>query len=234
MKAWLCLIAALAFGVAPFVTDGFAGFRADQFPIPQTNPPVQPAGYAFSIWSIIYLWLLIFAINGVWKHRDDHDWDEIWLPAAISMGIGAVWIKAATTSVLLATVLIWAMLITALWALFRARNVRPGWLCALPLGLYAGWLSAASLVSIGLVGAGYGIVLDEVQWAALMLIAAFLGGAAIAGLLDWVWTYPLALCWATAAIMIRNIEGETWIMVLAGLVALVFAAVTLRQITSQR
>ena len=53
----LVLLAALAFALSPLLSSGFNGFAPDQFPIPQDNPPVQPAGYAFAIWGLIYLWL---------------------------------------------------------------------------------------------------------------------------------------------------------------------------------
>ena len=34
------------------LVPGFGGFDANQFPVPQVNPSVQPAGYAFSIWGL--------------------------------------------------------------------------------------------------------------------------------------------------------------------------------------
>lgn len=204
MKAWIVLAAALAFGFAPFVTEGFAGFRPDQFPIPQDNAPVQPAGYAFSIWGVIYTWLLISALWGVWRHRNDVDWEPARLPLALSMGIGSIWIKVATLSVIWATLLIWMMLITALWALFASRSARPLWALALPLGLYAGWLSAASLVALGLTGAGYGVVLDELQWAVAAVLTALVLGSAVARRTPAVWSYPLALAWALIGVAVAN------------------------------
>ena len=42
----------LLFAVSPLFTQGFNGFEPDQFPVPQDDPPVQPAGYAFSIWGL--------------------------------------------------------------------------------------------------------------------------------------------------------------------------------------
>ncbi len=227
MNAWLTLIAALAFGLAPFVTDGFAGFRPEQFPIPQDDAPIQPAGFAFSIWSVIYLWLLLFAVNGVLRHRDDLDWEPVWMPMTLSMGMGAAWIKVATLSVVWATVLIWAMLLTALWAMFAARDIAPKWSAALPIGLYAGWLTAASLVSIGLVGAGYGLWLSQVQWAGAMLVVAFALGSSLSRAAHQVWTYPAALCWAATGIVVANLNGETTVVWLAGGVAVVFAALSL-------
>ncbi len=88
MKAWVTLAATLAFLISPFVTEGFAGFRPDQFPIPQDNAPVQPSGYAFAIWSVIYLWLLVSAVVGVWRHRNTPDWDTARLPLILSLAIG--------------------------------------------------------------------------------------------------------------------------------------------------
>ena len=57
--AILCLLLSIAFAASPLLTPGFGGFDADQFPIPQDNPPVQPAGYAFAIWGLIYAWLIL-------------------------------------------------------------------------------------------------------------------------------------------------------------------------------
>ena len=62
--AWLTALLAITFAGSPLVTSPFTGFRADQLPIPQVAPPLQPAGYAFSIWGVIYLWLIASCIFG--------------------------------------------------------------------------------------------------------------------------------------------------------------------------
>ena len=230
MKAWATLIATLAFLIAPLVTDGFAGFRPDQFPIPQDNAPVQPAGYAFAIWSVIYLWLLVSAVIGVWKHHDAPDWNATRLPLILSLAVGAFWIKVATLSVIWATVLIWAMLITAIWALIAGRGIKPAWEFALPVGLYAGWLTAASCVSIGLLGAGYGIGGNAVMWALLMVGVAMLIGVLVQRRALGIWTYALALAWALVGIMVRNgVETlPVTLFALAGVVAI--SGLALRQL----
>lgn len=233
MKALLTLFATLAFLISPFVTEGFAGFRPDQFPIPQDNAPVQPSGYAFAIWSVIYLWLLVSAGVGIWKYRHDPAWDAPRLPLILSLGIGAFWIKLATLSVIWATVVIWAMLITAIWALVAGRGIKPAWAFALPAGLYAGWLTAASCVSIGLLGAGYGFGGDAVVWALLMIAVAILLGVLVQRKAVGVWTYALALAWALVGIMVRN-GGETLpvtLFALGGVVAI--SGLALRQLRIQ-
>lgn len=204
MKAWLVFTTTLAFVLSPFVTEGFAGFRPDQFPVPQDNAPVQPAGYAFSIWSVIYIWLLASAAVGVWRHRHEPEWDTARVPMILSLGLGAFWIKVATLSVIWASVMIWAMLITALWALFSGKDIKPGWEFSLPVGLYAGWLTAASCVSIGLLGAGYGFGGPDWTWAMLMVGIAMLIGVIVQKQAAGVWTYGVALAWALAGIMVRN------------------------------
>jgi len=227
VRAWLVLLAALCFGAAPFVTEGFAGFRPEQFPIPQNNAPVQPAGYAFSIWGVIYLWLLIYAVMGAWRYRAAPDWEAAAWPMVVSMGIGAVWIKVATLSVIWATGLIWAMLITALIALLQARQARPLWAIGLPIGLYAGWLSAASLVALGLTGAGYGVVLSQTCWAFGAIITALVLGTLVARAVPQIWSYPLALAWALTGIALANWPDRLSVAGLAGASAVFFAAYAL-------
>ena len=104
--AILVLISTIAFAVSPFVTPGFGGFTADQFPVPQVNPPVQPSGYAFSIWGVIYLWLIAGAVYGTLRAADDQDWRAMRWPLTVSLVIGCFWIAAANTAPILATVMI--------------------------------------------------------------------------------------------------------------------------------
>ena len=229
MRAWLVLIAALAFGIAPFITEGFAGFRPEQFPIPQDGAPVQPAGYAFSIWSVIYLWLLVSAVYGVWRHRDDPLWEPARIPIAISMGVGAIWIKVANISVIWATVLIWVMLLSALWAVFLGREGGPKWALSLPLGLYAGWLTAASFVALGLTGAGYGILGDAWFWAVMMILCALGFGVMNQNTFQGVWTYGVALAWALTGIVVANWGATPSVAILAGIGAVLISALTARQ-----
>ena len=72
MRAIIVLIVAIAFAIAPFLSPEFVGFDPDKYPIPQRNPAVQPAGWAFSIWGPIYLWLIAHATLGAFKFRRNH------------------------------------------------------------------------------------------------------------------------------------------------------------------
>ena len=94
MKAILVLTAAMAFAVAPFFVP-FDGFDPGAYPVPQEDPPVQPAGYAFSIWGPIYIWLLVSAGYGLFRRAADPVWDRTRWPLFISLVIGAAWLPVA-------------------------------------------------------------------------------------------------------------------------------------------
>jgi hypothetical protein len=120
LKAVLLLVAAMAFVVAPLISQPFTGFNPAQLPIPVDDPPIQPAGWAFSIWGVIYLWLLGSAGYGLIRRDTAPDWDRGRWGAFVSLAIGASWIAVALSTPVMATILIWLMLGGALWALARA------------------------------------------------------------------------------------------------------------------
>lgn len=231
MKAVLVFVASLAFASAPFWSGEFGGFDPNQYPVPQVEPPAQPAGYAFSIWGLIYLWLLVSSYFGLFRRAEDPDWDAPRWPLFVSLAIGTSWLSVAQTSPIWATVLIWIMLGGAVLAFLRTPGRDRVWLAA-PLGLYAGWLTAASAVSLALTGAGYGIGPDQIAWAWIALAVALAIGI-------WVQTrpgrspaYAAALAWALVAVALQNMGNNTALMVGAAagaLVAILLAGRALRR-----
>lgn len=224
MKAALVMAGALAFAAAPLVVP-FQGFDPDLFPVPQRDPPVQPAGYAFAIWGPIYLWLLISAGFGLVARSGAPAWDAPRWPLFVSLVIGAIWLAVAQVSPLWATLLIWAMLISALLALFRTPP-SDRWLLRAPLALYAGWLTAASWVAVGLLGAGYGVGPGADGWALIGLAGALGTALLVQRSQGWGPTYTVAVVWALLGIAVAN-AGEAWALValaLGGAVVLLFSA----------
>lgn len=219
MKAVLVLVAAIAFATAPLWSGGFAGFRPDQFPVPQDDPPVQPAGYAFSIWLVIYLWLVVSAGYGLLRRAEAADWDAPRWPAIVSLAVGAIWLSVAAVSPVWALVLIWVMLVTALIAAFRAPEREP-WLARYPFELYAGWLTAASCVSLGLNGAGFGIGPGEVGWANLSLAAAVVVAGGVLRT-TYAPVYAAGVVWALLAVIAANWRTTPSVAIAAGLGAVV-------------
>jgi hypothetical protein len=147
--ALILFLATIAFAVAPFVTPPFTGYEPGQFPVDIPRPAIQPAGYAFSIWSVIYLWLILHAAYGLWKRPDDPDWIRV--RPALTV---AVWLAIAGASPVWATAVILVMAGAAILAFLQAPTEPDRWLLSAPLAIFAGWLTAASLVSSGILLAG--------------------------------------------------------------------------------
>lgn len=226
LRAILLLLAALAFAASPLVVPGFGGYDASQLPVPIEEPPVLPAGYAFSLWGLIYLWLIVMAGFGLWRRREDAAWDATRWPLIASLAIGAIWLAVAVASPIWATVLIWAMLAAALVALLRTPD-RDAWLLRAPVGLYAGWLTAASCVSLGTVLTGWAVPpLGPTGWAVACLALALAIGAAILRARPSL-TYGAAIVWALVAVTARDGAG------VAGLFA-AGAAIAVAVLTVQR
>ncbi|MDM7460021.1 MAG: tryptophan-rich sensory protein [Paracoccus sp. (in: a-proteobacteria)] len=218
--AIILLIGAIAFALSPVIFPEFAGYRPDLFPIRQDQPPVQPAGWAFSIWGVIYAWLILAAGYGLLRSRDSDAWRPARLWLLGSLLVGFFWIPVANRMPGLATLMILAMLTGAAVAMLRAPREDP-WRGVLAIGLYAGWLTAASAVSIGIWLAGHG-------WLAPVpaAIVCLAGAAALAFWLQTlrpdVWTYGAAVVWALVGVLVNNLDGRSGLV--AGLAAILTLA----------
>ncbi|KAF0674824.1 hypothetical protein [Profundibacterium mesophilum] len=223
-KALLVLALALAFAAAPLLTPDFGGFDPSLYPQPQDDPPVQPKGYAFAIWGLIYAWLVIHAGFGVIARARHDDWTPTRRPLAASLLVGVPWLSVAMMSPVWASIMIWIMLVCAIAALLRAGPA-DHWLLRAPIGLYAGWLTAASFVSLGLLAAGWGLVDQRIAaWAAVagtVLFAIAVQRRSTAR------TYGAAVVWAFIAIAVQNYATDPWLtggaLVAAALIAIVAA-----------
>ncbi|WP_300056090.1 tryptophan-rich sensory protein [uncultured Roseobacter sp.] len=224
LLALLTSVLTLSFAASPLLVTDFGGFEPDQFPIPQVDPPVQPAGYAFSIWGVIYLWLIVGMGFGLLRRADDPEWQAMRAPLCISLAVGTIWLPVAVRSPIWAAVLIWVMLTSALVALYRAPRTDRGW-AAYPVGLYAGWLSAASCVSLGLVSAGYGY-LEASNAALIFVFVALVLASAVQSTLARAPSYAGAVIWALVAVVVQNLAGDQIVAALAagGAIALVMPA----------
>lgn len=220
------MAATIAFAVCPFFVP-FDGFEPRDYPDPQFNPPILPAGYAFSIWGVIYLWLVLSAVFGLFKRRDDPAWDSARAPLIASVAVGAIWLPVAEWSPLAATALIWVMLLFALLALVRTP-LTDRFLLRAPVALYAGWLLAASCVSVALSGAGYRLTdgaLSPSTWAIIAITAAGLMSAALLVHVPAIPEFAAAVIWALLAICLNATQDATQVALFAGLAAMLLTLI---------
>ena len=217
-KAILILAASVAFALSPLTTTGFNGFAPDQFPVPQVDPPIQPAGWAFSIWGVIYLWLIASAGYGLLRRDADAGWDATRWPLLFSLAIGATWVPVANVSPIWATVLIWLMWGGAVLALLRTHDADVWWLRA-PIGIYAGWLTAASCVGTAVLATGYGATPVLTVHAGFLLLALALASLVLRRKVTP--AYAIAVVWALLGIIVANTDPLRPLMVALALIGMV-------------
>lgn len=215
-RALILLIVTLAFGAAPFLTPPFRGYDPALFPVNIPRPSIQPAGYAFAIWSVIYLWLFAHAITSLWKRAENPAWDRTRLPLALAIALGSAWLWIAPQAPIAATVTILVMAAAAITAFLRADTETDRWLLSAPIAILAGWLSAAAAVSTGVVIAGYGLLSDTAS--AVAMIAAILTLATgVQRQKPRMPVYGITVIWALAGVTVANAGLNPVIAILAGL-----------------
>lgn len=213
-KALILLLATVAFGVAPFVTPPFTGYDPAMFPVYIVRPSIQPAGYAFAIWSVIYLWLIAHAVFGLWKRSASAAWDAVRLPLTLAVAVGAVWLAIAGASAIWGTVTIWIMAVAAILAFLRADPGVDRWMLSGPTAIFAGWLSAASAVSTGVLVAGYGW-LSDTGAAAAMLALVLAIAVTVQMRRPAMPVYGLTVIWALAGVIVANAGANLTVAVMA-------------------
>ena len=221
----LTLAVGLAFAAAPSFAPEFRGYAAGQLPVAIERHAVQPAGYAFAIWGVIFLWLLASAAFGLWARADHPAWRTT-RPALIgAMLLGSLWLFLAASNPLLATVVILAMAVCALTAFLRADTGIDRWMLSAPLAIFAGWVSAASLVSVGIMLGGYGLLPHPTS--ALVMVAILVAAALyIQSRQPLMPVYGATVVWAIVAVAVVNRTEYPMVAITAAIAALIMAAGT--------
>ncbi|HSI88419.1 MAG TPA: TspO/MBR family protein [Pyrinomonadaceae bacterium] len=178
---------------------------------------ITPAGYAFSIWSLIYLGLIAFSIYqllpaNLAKYRNLRTLYII--TAALNCGWIYFW-HSEQIVVCLALIAALAFVLFAInYQLRETESTGEFWAVKAPFSIYFGWVTAATLVNFaimllyldveltGTAGTGVAVALILVAAALGIVMRIFLANA----------LYPLAIAWALTAIAIKQ-SGNTLVIV---------------------
>jgi hypothetical protein len=179
--------------------------------------PIAPAGPAFSIWSVIYLGLIAYAI---WQllpaQRTDPRQRRLGYPIAASLLLNAAWILSIQFGELLASgPIIVALLAVLIWV-FRLCQVTPpaGRVETVvvdgTMGLYLGWVCVATAANITAILAAQGFAgwgVDRDVWAVVVIARAGLVGVLLAidgrGRI----APALSLCWGLGWLAVARLTG---------------------------
>lgn len=171
-----------------------------------------PAGYVFSIWGLIYLGLIAFAIYQVLPaQRDNPHLRRASWPFLVSCLANISWLFLWHYQQFVWTILAMGVLLITLiviYLLLAGEEAPPAerWLVRLPFSIYLGWVSVATIANASdvlyFIGwKGWGIA--PAVWAAIMLvIAACLAWAMALARGDW--AYGLVIIWAFVGIAVKQ------------------------------
>ncbi len=178
---------------------------------------ITPAGYAFSIWSLIYLGMLAFSIyqalpSNVLRFRPVR---SLYIATCV---FNCAWIYFwHCDQIGICLWLIVGLLLTLLGMLVLVRRSGGNALfTTAPFGVYAGWVTAATLVNFAIFLKYIGIELSPTAWNALG-VSIFIVAAVLAFVVRWQienYIYPLAVAWAATAIAVKQ-SGNTAIVIAA-------------------
>lgn len=203
----------IVFILVPLVNFGVQAFTNSPF---EDDPEVliQPAGYAFSIWGVIFLGMLIYSVFQLKMERVESPHLDLATKAGISAGLASIaFVPISFTDMQ------WLGWLDIMWhlisliVLYRAlyqqiqleQDPNTHWYY-LPTQLYLGWISAATAVSTALtLRESFGITLDTVTEiymtvgiiAALVLVALWIatkGGQMVS----------VTIVWALGGLIVEN------------------------------
>jgi hypothetical protein len=197
---------------------------------------VIPAGYVFSIWGVIYVGLLAFAVVQALPGRAaDPRLRSVGWAAVVANLLNAAWIFAwhwelfTLSLAIMVGLLATLVLICERLAVGRAATRGADtWAVNVPWTVYLGWITVATITNVAaaLAAAGFtGAGIEPTTWAVGVLLA----GVAIGGW--WLTTrsavaYGLVLIWAYAGIAVKEQATEA-VAGTALLGAAAFGALTL-------
>ena len=212
-----------------------AEFSAD------SDATLKVAGYAFSIWGLIYVAILAYAVRQAMRQTGEslliHRFG--WPSAAAFLGIGW-WVVAAAFDWEAATVvLIFASLAVLLLPLLHNADVvraldrtdRDRWLVVWPLGLLAGWLTVAAPLNLLTVATGDGALpaaLSPTAWAMLAVAIVTLVALGVTWRIRML-AYALPIAWGLLGAFVAEQERNAPLayVALAAAVAVLVGAVIL-------
>lgn len=203
-----------------------------------------PAGYAFSIWGLIYLGLALFAVYQILpSQRSNPRFRAIGLLVVLNCLLNGFWLVAFQHEYFGVSVLIiLGMLFTALGinlglrlgarntpqeeALIRKVPATETWLARVPFSLYFGWLTVATIANIAvwLLALGWGgWGLSAQVWSEVMMVAGLMIGIFTFTRIR-SYAYLLVFVWAYAAIAVGQ-QGNGSVPLVAGAGAVMAGAV---------
>jgi benzodiazapine receptor len=184
----------------------------------ENRSPVTPAGYAFTVWGLIYLASLALAL---YQARPDQRGREVhrrtgwWLVGGFAASTG--WVPIFSTRTIWLSQLVILALVGCL-AVAACRFTRLGpaptrterLALRLPVTLYLGWSLLATVAGFGATFRSLGMP-ERATWVTavslLLVLAATVASVVVVGRLVAVAGFAFTTCWALVAVVVASSSG---------------------------
>ena len=208
-----------------------------------------PAGYVFSIWGLIYLALIAFAIyQALPARRENPRLRRVGYLFAASCLANVAWLFLWHYEIFPLTLAAMVALLLCLIGIYLRLGIgrvrvpaAERWLVRVPFSIYLGWITVATIANVTSVldyanWSGWGI--SPEAWTVIMLVAAT-GIASAVSLTRGDVAYMLVIVWAFAGIGVKHagtpvVATAAWAATAAVAVMLVVGAVRHRRLDRSR
>ncbi len=239
MRSILVLVATIAtivyngLAATGYVNDVTPDAVSDRYPTILT-----PAGYAFSIWTLIYIGIIAFSIYQLLP-RNLARFRPVRSLYVVSCVLNCAWIYFwHHDQIAICLLVILALLFTLILIVrqFSLDAESGGALFTkIPFGIYAGWVTAATLVNfvvfLNYLGVSFGSQTWNAIGVALILLAAVVAAAVRWKLKNYI--FPMSIAWAATAIAVKQ-SGNTAIVVAAAVCVIICLILTLSFVMDQK
>lgn len=226
MRSFLVLIATAAvIGFNVLASTGYlngvlTSEVSDRYPTVLT-----PAGFAFTIWSVIYLGLAAFSVYQLLPSKMVQ-FRPVRTIYVLSCLLNCLWLwfwhQYMVIACALVIVALWGSLLVLNWHFRTADTFVDALLTKGVFGLYFGWVTAAVLVNIMIALTASGIELPTAGWSGIGVVFLLLAAAAaiLARFRIRNFLFPLAIAWAATGIGVKQ-SGNTLIVVACAIAVIV-------------
>ncbi len=199
---------------------------------------LTPAGYAFSIWTLIYIGLITFGIYQLLPKNSER-FRSVRSIYLVSCVLNCAWIYFwHHDQIAICLLVILALVATLIWIVRRLlsdSSSEGAIFTKIPFGIYAGWVTAAAIVNfvvfLKYIDASLGSRTWNVLGVALISVGA--GAAAIVRLRLKNYIFPMSIAWAVTAIAV-NQSSNTAIIVAAAICVIICLILTLSFVMEQK
>ena len=196
------------------------------------QPMIIPAGYAFSIWGLIYLGLIVFPFYQWFRpHEEDPRWVKINIYYSVNVVLNGLWLVFAAHEWLILTLIV---IIAMLYTLYRINQWQfeldqEGFEISYILekfvfSVYFGWITLATALNITAALDFYdwnGFGLSDQTWSLIILpVAAFLSAIPVRKYRDN--AFAGVVIWAYAALVVRHYNTEPLITTMCAVICGLF------------